>query len=165
MATRQGLPTGFIYQRGSFGPFSPDLKNAESKLINNNLLQEVRKGSMFLVKAGPNFDRIRKNYEDSLEKWKSIIDKTTDLFMRVNTDQAEIIATVMFAADELDGENNHIPTETEVLDAAMKWKQKRRPPLDKSGVATTIRNLGMLRWLEVKPDMSLPVRGEETITA
>ena len=163
VATRQGLPTGFIYQRGSFGPFSPGLKNAESQLINSNLLQEERKGSMFLVKVGPNFDRVRKDYEGLLEQWKSIIDKTTDLFMRVNTDQAEVIATVMFAADELNDKDKLIPSETEVLDATMKWKQKRRPPLDKPGVAITIRNLGMLRWLDVKPDMDLPVPEEISI--
>ncbi len=163
VATRQGLPTGFDYQRGSFGPFSPELKSAETKLINNNLLQEERKGSMFLVKVGPNFDRVRKDYEDSLNQWKLIIDKTTDLFMRINTDQAEVIATVMFAADELSSVKNTAPSETEVLDAAMKWKQKRRPPLDKPIVATTIRNLGMLRWLDLKPDMNLPVPEEESI--
>jgi uncharacterized protein YwgA len=32
VATREGLPTGFHYERGSFGPFSKDLKNAETKL-------------------------------------------------------------------------------------------------------------------------------------
>ena len=120
---------------------------------------------MFLVKVGPNFDRVRKDYEGLLEQWKSIIDKTTDLFMRVNTDQAEVIATVMFAADELNDKDNLIPSETEVLDATMKWKQKRRPPLDKPGVAITIRNLGMLRWLDVKPDMNLPVPEEKSIPA
>lgn len=163
VATRQGLPTGFDYQRGSFGPFSPGLKNAESKLINNNLLQEERKGSMFMVKVGPNFDRIRKDYEVALNQWKSVIDKTTDLFMRVNTDQAEVIATVMFAADELKDMSNTVPSEIEVLDAIMKWKQKRRPPLNEPIVASTIRNLGILRWLDVKPDMNLPVPEEESI--
>ena len=101
VATRQGLPTGFAYQKGSFGPFSEDLKNAEAKLVNSNLLQEERHGQMFLVKTGPNFEKVRKDFQVALDKWTSIIEKTTDLFMRVNTDQAEIIATVMFAADAL----------------------------------------------------------------
>ncbi len=42
VATQQGLPTGFNYRRSSYGPFSKELKLAESKLINNNLLQEER---------------------------------------------------------------------------------------------------------------------------
>jgi uncharacterized protein YwgA len=165
VATRQGLPTGFDYQKGSFGPFSRDLKNAETKLVNNSLLQEERCGQIFLVKTGPNFDRVRKDFQDSLDKWMPIIEKTTDLFMRVNTDQAEVIATVMFAADALKRESRSVPTETEVLEAVLRWKQKRRPPLDETAVASTIRNLGMLRWLDVKPDSRLPVPDEESIPA
>jgi O-acetyl-ADP-ribose deacetylase (regulator of RNase III)/uncharacterized protein YwgA len=165
VATRQGLPTGFVYQKGSFGPFSRELKQAETKLINNNLLQEERYGKMFLVKSGPNFERVRKDFQVSLDKWMPIIEKTTDLFMRVNTDQAEVIATVMFAADSLKTETRSVPKETEVLDAVLRWKQKRRPPLDETAVASTIRNLGMLRWLNVKPDAGLPVPEEDSIPA
>jgi len=165
VATRQGLPTGFVYQKGSFGPFSRELKRAETKLINNNLLQEERYGKMFLVKSGPNFERVRKDFQASLDKWMPIIEKTTDLFMRVNTDQAEVIATVMFAADVLKTESRSVPTETDVFDAVLRWKQKRRPPLDEAGVASTIRNLGMLRWLNVKPDAGLPVPEEESVSA
>jgi O-acetyl-ADP-ribose deacetylase (regulator of RNase III)/uncharacterized protein YwgA len=165
VATRQGLPTGFVYQKGSFGPFSEDLKNAEAKLVNSNLLQEERHGKMFLVKTGPNFDRVRKDFQVSLDKWMPIIEKTTDLFMRVNTDQAEIIATVMFATDAFKMEKRAVPTEVEVLEAVLRWKQKRRPPLDETDVASTIRNLGMLRWLDVKPDATLRVPEEESISA
>lgn len=165
VATRQGLPTGFEYRKGSFGPFSGDLKNAETKLVNNNLLQEERYGKMFLVKTGPNFDRVRKDYEAALDKWTPIIEKTTDLFMRVNTDQAEVIATVMFAADALKNGNKSAPTEIEVLNSVLQWKQKRRPRLDEAVVASTIRNLGMLRWLDVRPDPNLPVLEEESIPA
>jgi len=165
VATRQGLPTGFVYKRGSFGPFSRELKNAESKLINNNMLQEKRLGKMFLVETGPNFERTRKDFQSSFVKWTPIIEKTTDLFMRVNTEKAEVIATVMFATDVLRDETGSIPTETKVLNAVLEWKQKRRPPLNEAVVASTIRNLGILRWLDVKPDTTLPVPEEESIPA
>ncbi len=158
------MPTGFVYKRGSFGPFSPELKNAETKLINNNLLQEKRLGKMFVVETGPNFERVRKDFKPSLEKWQPIIEKTTDLFMRVNTDKAEVIATVMFAADELKRARASVPDEMEVLNAVLQWKQKRRPQLDETVVASTIRNLGMLRWLDVKPDTRLRVPEEVSIS-
>ena len=58
VATQQGLPTGFVYQKGSFGPFCKELKIAETGLINNNLLQEERLGKMFMVKVGPNFMKL-----------------------------------------------------------------------------------------------------------
>lgn len=79
--------------------------------------------------------------------------------------QAEVVATVIFAADALKKQKNVAPTETEVLDSVLQWKQKRRPPLDVPTVASTIRNLGMLRWLDVKPDSDLPVSAEELALA
>src|SRR5882724_1927790 len=163
VATREGLPTGFHYERGSFGPFSKDLKNAETKLVNNNLLQEERKGSMFVVKVGPNFARLSNDFQTSIAQWETIIEKTTDLFLRMNTDQAEVVATVIFAADALKKQRNSTPSETEVLNSVMQWKQKRQPPLEEKMVASTIRNLGMLRWLDVKPDADLPVTEEEEL--
>lgn len=161
IATREGLPTGFVYVKSSFGPFSKDLKSAETKLVNNNLLQEERKGQWFIVKVGPNFSRVRKDFKSSLDQWTPIIEKTTDLFLRMNTDQAEIVATVIFAADALKQERKTVPNETEVLESVLKWKQKRRPSLDKTELALAIRNLGMLRWLDVRPDANLPIEDEE----
>jgi O-acetyl-ADP-ribose deacetylase (regulator of RNase III) len=165
VATQQGLPTGFVYQKGSFGPFCKELKTAETRLVNNNLLQEERHGKAFLVKVGPNFMKIRKDFESALTKWAPIVEKTTDLFMRMTTNQAEIVATVMFATDSLKKKENGIPTETEVLESVMQWKQKRRPPLDRLAVAPIIRNLGILRWLDVKPDNSLPISENEYVPA
>jgi len=165
VATQQGLPTGFVYQKGSFGPFCKELKIAETGLVNNNLLQEERFGKMFMVKVGPNFMKVRKDFDSALNKWAPIIEKTTDLFMRMTTNQAEIVATVMFATDSLKKKDNGIPTETEVLESVMQWKQKRRPPLDRLAVAPIIRNLGILRWLDVKPDISLPISENEYVPA
>ncbi len=165
VATNEGLPTGLAYKRGSFGPFSPELKNVETKLINSGLLQEERRGKMFLVKVGPNFSRIRQKYQAAFERWSRVLDKTADLFMRVDTDQAEIIATVLFAARELSLKQETQPSEKDVLQAVMQWKQRRRPPLDDLTVASTIRNLGMLRWLDVKASSDLPLPEEESLAA
>ena len=164
VATSEGLPTMLNYQRGSYGPFSYELKGVEAKLINANLLQEQHSGSMFMVKVGPNFNRIRKNYESHIQKWSSIIDKTVDLFMRVNTNQAEIIATVLFASRELT-QRSGIPSESDVLEIVMDWKQKRRPPLQREEVALTIRHLAVLHWLEVKPDPSVSILEEDFVLA
>lgn len=165
VATNEGLPTRLSHRRGSFGPFSQELKNVEAKLINNGLLQEERQGKMFMVKVGPNFHRVRQKYAPAFERWAKVMDKTADLFMRVNTDQAEVIATVLFAAHELSPDRKAPPTETEVLQAVMQWKQKRRPPLDEITVASTVRNLGMLRWLNVKASADLPLPEEEGLAA
>lgn len=36
------------------------------------------------------------------------------------------------------------------------WKQRRRPPLDETDVALTIRNLAALSWLKVSVSRDLP---------
>jgi len=138
------------------GPFSKEVKLAVTKLINNNLLQEERLGSMFKVKVGPTFKDARRRYKFLLEKYVSLIEKTTDIFVRVETKQAEIIATVIFTADKLRKNKRSTVSEMDVLEAVLQWKHLRRPKLDKAEVASTIRNLGMLRWLDVKPDDRLP---------
>jgi len=157
VATQQGLPTGLHYQRGSFGPFSPDFKRVMTSMLNNGLIREERLGRMFSVKVGPTFPDARRAYQGRLEKWQQIIGKVADLFMRVNTREAEIVATVLFAADTIRKESKERPTETELLAEIMRWKERRRPRLDESRVAYAIRNLAALKWLDVEPSTDLPL--------
>lgn len=160
IATQEGLPTGLQYQKSSFGPFSPELKGVITKLVNNGLIREEQLGRMFAVKVGPTFEDAQKAYLSDLAKWESIIEKTTDLFMRMQTRQSEVVATVLFAANILANRKKEQPSEKEVLIEVMQWKQKRRPPLANSEVAYTIRNLAALRWLKVKPSSDLPIQDE-----
>jgi O-acetyl-ADP-ribose deacetylase (regulator of RNase III)/uncharacterized protein YwgA len=165
VATKEGLPTGFTYHRSSFGPFCEELKLAESKLINSNLLQEERSGKMFVVKTGSGFEEAKQRYKSLLDQYTDVIEKTTDLFMRVDTTQAEIIATVLFVTFELKGSKKAFVSEMDVLNEVKEWKQRRRPPLDEMSIASTIRNLGMLGWLDIQPDEKLPVCDEDTVLA
>jgi O-acetyl-ADP-ribose deacetylase (regulator of RNase III)/uncharacterized protein YwgA len=161
VATYEGLPTGLHYQKGSFGPFSLELKGLITRLVNNGLIREERLGQMFSVKVGSTFEDARKAYIHDLEQWEPKIEKITDLFLRIQTKQAELVATVLFAADALTQSKKEQPTESEVLAEVMTWKQRRRPPLSEKEVAYTIRNLAALRWLKVKPSIDLPLPEEE----
>ena len=160
IATQEGLPTGLHYQKSSFGPFSPDLKSVITRLVNNGLIREEQLGRMFAVKVGPTFADARKAYLNELVQWESIIEKTTDLFMRMQTRQSEVVTTVLFAANTLANRKKEEPSETEVLTEVMQWKQRRRPKLDDKEVAYTIRNLAALKWLKVKPSSDLPIPDE-----
>jgi len=160
IATQEGLPTGLHYQKSSFGPFSPELKGIITRLVNNGLIREEQLGQMFAVKVGPTFADARKAYLNEMAQWESIIEKTTDLFMRMQTRQSEVVATVLFAANTLANRKKEQPSETEVLTEVMEWKQRRRPKLDDKEVAYTIRNLAALRWLKVKPSSDLPIPDE-----
>lgn len=157
VATEEGLPTGLHHQKGSFGPFSRELKGLIARLTNNGLIHEQRLGRMFAIKVGSTFKDARKAYAADLAQWEPIIDKTTDLFMRLDSKQAEIVATVLFAAKSLQKNMGDRPSERDVFDAIMQWKQRRRPPLSESDTALAVRNLAALNWLQVQPSRNLPL--------
>lgn len=162
VATIEGLPTGIDFRRGSYGPFSEDLKGVHTWLINNGLVTETRQGRMLEVRPGPAFKAAAQQHRTHLDTWEPLIGKVSDLFMRVSTDGAEAVATVLFAARELaQGRETGRPSECEVLAAVMDWKQRRRPPLEETQIAATIRELGARDWLSVEPCAALPLPTED----
>lgn len=162
-ATEAGIPTGLRYKRGSFGPYAADVKRHVTALVNNGLIREERLGRMFAVRVGQTFDDARRAYADELAQWRDTLDKITDLFMRMNTQQAEVAATVHFAANELRSRERAEPDEAAILRTVMDWKQRRRPPLEQKEVALTIRNLNMLSWISARVSPDLPVTEEDVL--
>jgi uncharacterized protein YwgA len=162
-ASEQGLPLGIDYQKGSYGPFSPALKALVTRLINNGLIREQRMGKMFGIKVGQTYQDAHKAYATYLKEWEPIIEKTADLFMRMDTNQAEIAATVLYAARSICDSRPRPLTEKDVLACVMQWKQRRKPALDQGEVGLTIRNLAALNWLNVKASNDLPLPSEETV--
>lgn len=160
IATAEGLPTGLNFQRGSYGPFAHELKGLIARLVNNGLLREKRLGRMFEVCTGPTLPDATAAFRNEMAAWDSIIEKVADLFVRMNTAQAETTATVLFAARSLAHARAERPAEREVLDEVMKWKQRRKPPLAEEEVARTVRNLAALGWLQVKASPDLPLQDE-----
>jgi len=150
-ATEAGLPTGLRHSRGSYGPFAADLKQITSRLVNNGLVQEQRLGRMLAVKPGPTYRDAAQAFACQLTEWEAPIARTADLILRMRTEQAEMAATVHFAAQDMQRRTKHRPTECEVLDAALKWKQNRRPPWKEEDVMWAIRNLSVLGWLQLQP--------------
>jgi len=159
-ATESGIPTGLQYRPGSFGPYASELKPLTTRLVNNGLISETRLGRMFGVKVGPTFEDARKAYESDLQMWDPIMERVADLFVRMRTDQTELAATVHFAAKSLAEKTQTRPSEIDVLAEVMRWKQKRRPPLNETDVARTIRNLSRLGWLDVGASSDLPLADE-----
>jgi hypothetical protein len=82
----------------------------------------------------------------------------------MDTPQAEIAATVHFAAKELRQRGKEETDEVDILREVMQWKQRRRPPLEEKVVALTIRNLNMLSWIGAKVRDDLPVTEEEVLS-
>ena len=84
--------------------------------------------------------------------------------MRVGTNRAELVATIRFAYSELKKEMETQPSELDVLRRVMQWKRRRRPPLSESEVASHIRNLAALGWIEVKASSDLPLPEDDVLS-
>ena len=169
-ATQAGIPTGLRYERGSYGPYSAEMKPIISALVNNSVLEERRtspEARMLQVRPGPTFHDACKAYVRDLETWEDAIAKTVDLFLRLEkTRNAELAATVHFAARGLEGKAAGArPTELDILDAVKSWKQRRKPPFQDKEIALTIRSLATLSWLHPEASENLPVSEEEFLSA
>jgi O-acetyl-ADP-ribose deacetylase (regulator of RNase III) len=164
--TEAGIPTGLQYQRGSFGPFSPEIKPLIGRLMNHNVVTEQRLGRMFEITPGPTYSDARTLYMEKLREWTPTIERVADLFLRMpRTHDAEIAATVHFAATDLRRTSARRPSEREVLDEVRRWKVRRRPPLDDREVAGAIRHLNMLGWVDLRANPDLPVDDDEVLYA
>jgi hypothetical protein len=133
------------------------LKRLEARLINNGLLTETRRGPMQAIDVGPTYDEALELYAKELEPWRELIDRVADLFLRFDTNQAEIAGTVHFAATRLVERRDRPATELDVLEAVRQWKIRRKPPLDDGEVARMIRNLNVLGWVDLAPSPDLPL--------
>lgn len=154
--TRSGVNTEFSFSKGSYGPYSPNVKDAITVLSNANLITEKQLGKMISVTTTPLFKldktKFSKNELDGAEK-------TIDLFSRIKrTDDAEMISTVIFSADELLKTNKSI-TELDVYNYVISWKPKWESEKGRD-ISETIRNLAMLKWLNVSPSNNLPHASE-----
>jgi O-acetyl-ADP-ribose deacetylase (regulator of RNase III)/uncharacterized protein YwgA len=163
-ASHAGIPTGLEYQRGTYGPFADDLKRLETKLVNNGLIVESRLGRMFEVRTGPTYRDAVERYKSELEEWRPAIERVADLFLRTDTRRAEVLASAHLAATELTERSHHKgtprPTERDVVDEVVRWKLRRRPPLDADEVASAVRGLGLLGWIDVDPSEDLLPDGD-----
>lgn len=162
-ATAVGVPTGLEHRRGPYGPFAPGLKGIISRLANNGLILERPDRAMLVVHVGPAYDAARRAYEEDLTRWKAKIDPVVDLFLRLSTRLAEIAATVHFAFESLAREHGRRPSASEVRTSVMAWKQRRRPPIREDEVATMIRTLTALGWIDPKSEEGRAMLDEEDL--
>jgi len=155
-ATAAGLPTSLEFGRAPYGPFAQGLRSVATRLVNNGLVRRERLGRMDAFKVGPTFDAASHAYRTELAQWSNIVDRLTDLLGRMKTRDAELAASVHFAAFALMAEKRDTPTENDVLEYVLDWKRGRDRPPEPADVAAAVRNLGVLGWLELEPSPDLP---------
>jgi len=128
--SEEGLNMGLEYRQGSYGPFASSLKSMLGRLMNHDLIEERPLGRMLEVRTGRTFQDARRAYRREIESFEPALERTADLFHRLRTtQQAEIASTVMYAAKAVRQKKGGRPTEKEVLDYVLQWKQRRRPPM------------------------------------
>ena len=156
--TELGVDTGFSFEQGSYGPFSPDVQQALMVISNANLVQEQQLGPMTALRPSPEYEKKRPDLMARLAPFQKWIDKTVDLFSRIkNSAQAEMVTTVLYAARKLKHEKGEdAVSEQDVFDFIMGWKKKWLLPEKQKAVSEAIRNLEILGWLQLTLSPSLP---------
>jgi O-acetyl-ADP-ribose deacetylase (regulator of RNase III)/uncharacterized protein YwgA len=143
--TRNGVDTGFTFSRGSYGPYSTKVKDSIIALANANLIIEQTFGRMVSLSVSDTVVIHEDKFSE--EEWIAM-KKTVDLFGRVkSTDQAEMIATVLYSYDELNNEKQKI-SDKDVYDFVMNWKPHWAQEKNYE-VCDTIHNLAMLSLISV----------------
>lgn len=143
--TRNGVDTGFTFSKGSYGPFSAQVKDSITALANANLILEEKLGRMISLKVSDDFEVKKDKFSDA--EWEAMR-KTVDLFGRVkSTDQAEVIATVLFSYDQLVKKMETI-SDKDVYDFVLDWKLHWKGEKEFE-VCETIHNMAMLSLMKI----------------
>lgn len=144
--TRNGVDTGFEFKKGTYGPYSAQVKDSITVLANAHLIREESLGKMMKLSVT---DYAQFNEEKYKPNELIAARKTVDLFGRIkSTEQAEIIATVLYSYDSLN-KNDKVITDQDVYDYGLQWKPRWNN--EKSyQVKDTIQNLAMLSLMNLR---------------
>lgn len=158
VVTEMGVPTGFRFGRGSYGPFSDDVNPALADLANRNWLHEQTLGRMISLRATPQYERERAKHEAAYQAYERRIARTVDLFSRIkSTEQAEEVITVLYACRQLKAEHpNQKVSEQQLYDYILEWKRSWDSEGKRLAVAHAIRSLVLLGWMDLDLSENLP---------
>jgi len=157
VVTEMGVPTGFQFGKGSYGPFSGDVKLALHDFANRNWLHEEQLGRMVALRVSVQYEKDRNKFTDQIERHGKKIAKVVDLFSRIkNTEQAEEVLTVLYASRQFkQAKPGEDVAEEQLYDYILDWKKAWNRDDKKHAVASTIRNLVLLGWMRAQISESL----------
>jgi len=164
-ATQAGIPTGLEYEAASYGPYAANVKRMVARLQNNGLVDERQRGNMFEVRVGPTYRDAVAQFRTRMEVWRPIVERTVDLMSRMNSQTAEVAASVHFASMSLRKRHERRPTAMEVVAAVEKWKIRRNPPLTRDAIVQALVILALRGWVDVQLDEEFKPLVEELVVA
>lgn len=158
VVTEMGVPTGFRFGKGSYGPFSDDVNPALADMANRNWLHEQPLGRMISLRTSPQYDMERAKFEAVYRPYERKIAKTVDLFSRIkSTEQAEEVMTVLYASRQLKSAHPHQTiSEQQLYDYILTWKKSWDSDDKRLAVAHAIRSLVLLGWMNLDLSEGLP---------
>lgn len=150
--TEMGVPTGFEFGKGSYGPFSADVKSALHEMANRNWLQEKPLGRMVALTVGLQYEIDRVKFAAEIETHSKRIAKAVDLFSRIkSTEQAEEVLTVLYASRQVKhARGADAVSEQDIYDYVLDWKKSWHTEEKQQAVASAIRNLVLLGWMKAQ---------------
>lgn len=150
--TRNGVDTGFVFTKGEFGPYSVQVKEAITVLANANLIVENQLGRMISLNVSDDVNIEKKQFSE--DEWIAV-QKTVDLFGRVKkTEQAEMIATVLYSYDELQKKQENV-SDKDIYDFILDWKPHWQGDKEFE-ICNSIHNLAMLSLMHIAHSQQLP---------
>lgn len=157
VVTQMGVPTGFQFGKGSYGPFSDDLKPVLHEFANRNWLHEEQLGRMMSLRVGQQYEQERSKFDAILREYERKVVKTVDLFSRIkNTEQAEEVLTVLYSSKQLKAAHpNEEVDEQQLFDYVIAWKKSWNTDEKRLAVANAIRSLLLLGWMKLRLSESL----------
>jgi O-acetyl-ADP-ribose deacetylase (regulator of RNase III)/uncharacterized protein YwgA len=158
LITEIGVDTSFEFGKGTYGPFAEEAKRALHEFANHNWLQEERLGQMIALRTTKQYESERQKYSSVLDPNRDKVNKAVDLFSRMkNTEQAEEVMTVLFASRQLmKAHPKQQVAEQQLYNYILAWKKAWRTEEKKKALASAIRNLVMLGWMQLRFSDSLP---------
>lgn len=119
--TRAGIPTGFNFAEGSYGPYANEVKSAILALSNANLMTERQLRRTIETVVSPAF-KLPENMFTADELNRA--NRAVDLLTRIkSTDHAEMVATVLFSYDELSAKSSAVK-DIDILNHILSWKRR-----------------------------------------
>lgn len=144
--SRYGTNLNLEFSKGAYGPYSSDIKKMITILSNNNLIYEKEYGEMMLIKVNDNFKIDKSLYS---EKDCDNVNQTFNLFRRIkDTEQAELITTILYSFDELSYINNLV-TENQLFQYIISWKERLNNPTQELRIRELSKELNNMNLIHL----------------
>ena len=157
VVTEMRVATGFHFVKGSYGPFSSEVKPALQELMSRGWIQEEKLGRLLALRAGAQYEHDHASMSETIEPHAKKIAKVTDLFSRIKTtEQAGEVLSVLFASRQFKQAHPKTPvTEQQLYDLVLEWKTAWTSDEKRRALASAIRHLVLLEWVQLSPSESL----------